>query len=167
MSVSIILLYGSGWRRKPRPAGPDLGWASRHSSGLMTELSLLACCRVAIHHLAQRGSWVRRGRGPGSAAARGQRGAGTCVGPCCPSQREASGESGADPSSLSRGAPVWEGERTRWEGPGKPCFLPAQGSSGHLGLLSGARRERQLESDMLCSTCQAKSLGSGVGPGHI
>lgn len=57
-------------------------------------------------------------------------------------------------------------ERTRWEGPGKPCFLPAHRSSGHLGLLSGARRERQLESDMLQHVRQ-RAWALESGPGHI
>lgn len=59
--LSGFLLSGSG-RRKPRSAGPDLGWASCHVPGLTTELSLLARCQRAILHLAQQGSSARGGR---------------------------------------------------------------------------------------------------------
>lgn len=69
-------------RTRPWPHGPSFIRA-------MTELSPFACCQVAILHLAQWGWWARRGWGHGPAAARGQRGAGTCVGTCCASQREA------------------------------------------------------------------------------
>lgn len=53
-----------------------------------------------------------------------------------------------------------DGERTGWKEPPELISkLPA-------GVL-GTRRGRQLGSDMLRSTCHAKSLGFGVSPGHI
>lgn len=152
--IGIFLLAGSGWR-KPRTAGPDLGWASCHLSGPLMELSLLACCQVAILHLAWWGTWAGRGRGHGYA--KGQRGAGTWVGTRCPSQREACGGSASDPSLLFGWHCYGKGNEQAGRSLAGPVSKLLTGLLGTLASWSGTRRERQLESDMLCCTCHEKS----------
>lgn len=80
-----LLLRGGGWR-KPWTAGPGLGWVSRHLSGLVTELSLVACCQVASITWPSRDPKRGAGWEDGSVAARGHGSWHLCghsPSPCC------------------------------------------------------------------------------------